>query len=109
MTAQEDFLTSEAGAMMEAMGSAQLDDVVQAVTHFSADNNAHGRVAGIFPQGVYDLGDDLEGGFAGQKTQQGILDIVAATTAMTGKQDEELSRQDNATEADAGAFLRIAR
>ncbi|KAF1927274.1 NAD(P)-binding protein [Didymella exigua CBS 183.55] len=91
MTADETFVASEAGAMMKTMGSAQLDGVVQAVMHFSADETAHGRAAGIFPQGVYDLGDDLEGGFAGQRTQQGMLEIVAAMTAATDKQTEELN------------------
>lgn len=109
MTAAEDFMASEAGAMMRAMGAAQLDGVVRAVTHFSADDGAHGRAAGIFPQGVYDLGDDLEGGFAGQRTQQGMLDIVAAMTAASEKQGEELTRQDSATGAEAGGFLGIAR
>lgn len=92
MTSQEDFQASEAGVMMKAMGTAQLEGVMRAVTHFSADETAHGRAAGIFPQGVQDLGDDLEGGFAGQKTEQGILDIIAATTAATGKQFNGLMR-----------------
>ena len=105
MTADETFLASEAGAIMRAMGSAQLDGVVQAVMHFSADEAAHGRAAGILPQGVHDLGDDLEGGFAGQKTQQGMLDILATTD----KQDEGLTRQDSATGTEDGNFMGIAR
>ena len=109
MTAQEEFMASEAGAMMKAMGTAQLDGVVRAVAHFSAHEDAHGRAAGVFPRGVYDLGDDLEGGFAGERTQQGMLDIVNAMTAASKKQGEELTRQDNATEAEAGGFLGIAR
>lgn len=109
MTADQTFMASEAGAMMKAMGSAQLDGVVQAVMHFSADETAHGRAAGIFPQGLYDLNDDLEGGFAGQKTQQGMLDIVAAMTAGIEKEREELARQDSATGTEAGNFLGMAR
>lgn len=109
MTAQEDFVASEAGAMMQAMGAAPIEGVVQAVVHFSADQAAHGRAAGIFPQGVYDLGDDLEGGFAGQKVQKGMSDIVAAMTAATEKQGEELSRQDSATGTEAGSFMGLAR
>ncbi|KAJ4369396.1 hypothetical protein N0V86_009228 [Didymella sp. IMI 355093] len=109
MTADKTFVASEAGAMMKVMGSAQLDGVVQAVIHFSADETAHGRAAGIFPQGVYDLGDDLEGGFAGPRVQQGMRDIVAETTAATNKQGEELTRQDSATGTASGNFLGIAR
>lgn len=109
MTADPAFMASEAGAMMTAMGSAQLDGVVQAVMHFSADEAAHGRAAGVFPQGAYDLGDDLEGGFAGQRTQQGMLDIMAAMTAATNKQGTELARQDSATGTEAGNFLGMAR
>lgn len=109
MTADPAFMASEAGAMMTAMGSAQLDGVIRAVMHFSADETAHGRAAGIFPQGIYDLGDDLEGGFAGKRTQQGMLDIVAAMTAATNKQGEELTRQDSATGAEAGNFLGMPR
>ncbi|KAH6625910.1 hypothetical protein C7974DRAFT_377354 [Boeremia exigua] len=109
MTADENFVASEAGAMMKAMGSAQLDGVVQAVMHFSADESAHGRAAGIFPQQVLDLGDDLEGGFAGQRTQQGMLDIVAAMAAAAEKQGEELTRQDSATGTEAGNFLGMAK
>ncbi|KAJ4983640.1 5'-hydroxyaverantin dehydrogenase [Stagonosporopsis vannaccii] len=109
MTAQDDFVASEAGAMMKLMGSAQLDGVVQAVTHFSADETAHGRAAGIFPHGVHDLGDDLEGGFAGQKTQQGMLDILASMAPATGKEGEELTRQDSATGTEAGNFLGLAK
>ncbi|XPS80235.1 5'-hydroxyaverantin dehydrogenase [Ascochyta lentis] len=109
MTAQEDFLASEAGAMMKTMGPAQLAGVVQAVTHFSADENAHGRAAGIFPQGVLDLGDDLEGGFAGERTQQGILDIVAAVSAATEKPADELTRQDSAAGTEAGGFMGLVK
>lgn len=109
MTAQEDFMASEAGAMMKTMGAAQLEGVVQAVTRFSVDENAHGRAAGIFPQAVYDLEDDLEGGFAGQTTQQGIHEIVAAMTAATQKQGDGLTRQDSATGAEAGGFMGIAK
>ena len=54
VTAQDDFQASETGVMMKAMGSAQLDGVVQAVTHFSAGETAHGRAAGIFPPGIRD-------------------------------------------------------
>ncbi|KAF2629429.1 NAD(P)-binding protein [Macroventuria anomochaeta] len=107
MTAQDDFQASEAGAMMKAMGSAQLDDVQ--VVHFIADKTAHGRAAGIFPQGVQDLGDDLEGDFAGQRTQQGVLDILAAMIAATGKQCEGLMRQDSATGGESGQFMGVAR
>ncbi|KAJ4314139.1 hypothetical protein N0V94_006598 [Neodidymelliopsis sp. IMI 364377] len=109
MTAQEDFLDSEAGALMKAMGSAQMEGVVQAVTHFSVNEDAHGRAAGVFPQGVQDLGDDLEGGFAGQRTQQGILDIAAAVTAAKESQGEELTRQDSVTATDSGNFLGLMR
>src|SRR5690242_5208951 len=109
MTSQEDFVASEAGAMMKTMGSAQIDGVVQAVTRFSADGTAHGRAAGIFPQGVLDLADDLEGGFAGQKVQQGMLDILDAMAPATGKEGEELTRQDSATATEAGNFLGIAK
>ncbi|KAJ4334530.1 hypothetical protein N0V95_009141 [Ascochyta clinopodiicola] len=109
MTAHEDFVASEAGEMMKVMGPAQLAGVVQAVTHFSADEKAHGRAAGIFPQGVHDLGDDLEGGFAGPKTQHGMLDIVAAMETATGKQDDELVRQDSATGAEAVRFMGLTK
>ncbi|KAF3008397.1 hypothetical protein E8E13_000839 [Curvularia kusanoi] len=109
MTAQEDFVASEAGAMMKTMGTAPIDSVVQAVVHFSTDQSAHGRAAGIFPHGVLDLGDDVEGGFAGQKTQQGMLDVLGAVAAATEKHGEELSRQDSATGTEAGSFLGLAR
>ncbi|KAJ8116182.1 hypothetical protein OPT61_g2331 [Boeremia exigua] len=109
MTTQQEFASSEAGIMMKALGPAGIDGVVQAAVHFSADQSAHGRAAGIFPQGVYDLGDDLEGGFAGQKTQQNMLDILATMTAATEKQGEELTRQDSATATSTGDFLGIAK
>ncbi|UPX21306.1 5'-hydroxyaverantin dehydrogenase [Ascochyta rabiei] len=109
MTAQEDFLASEAGAMMKTMGHAQLAGVVQAVMYFSADENAHGRAAGIFPQGVHDLGDDLEGGFAGQRMQQYMLDIVAAVSPATEKQSDELMRQDSVTGMEVGGFKGVTK
>lgn len=109
MTAQEDFLASEAGTMMKTMGASQLDDVVQAVMHFSADENAHGRAAGIFPQGVHDLGDDLEGGFAGQKVQQGISDVVAAMAVGTEERSDEPTRQDDPTGMEASGFMGLPK
>lgn len=109
MTAQETFVASEAGAMMKALGSAQLDDVVRAVAHFSVDETAHGRAAGIFPHGVQDLGDDVEGGFAGPKTQQGLLDIMDAAATASEKEGKELTRQDSATGTEAGSFLGLAK
>jgi 5'-hydroxyaverantin dehydrogenase len=109
MTAQEDFLDSEAGALMKAMGSAQMEGVVQAVMHFSVDEDAHGRAAGVFPQGIQDLEDDLEGGFAGQRTQQGMLDIVAAVTAVKESQGDELTRQDSVTATESGTFLGLIK
>jgi 5'-hydroxyaverantin dehydrogenase len=108
MTADKTFVASEAGAMTKAMGPAQLDGVVQAVIHFSADETAHGRAAGIFPQGVYHLGDDLEAGFAGPRIQQGMLDIVAETTAVASKQGEILTSQDSATGTASGNFMGMA-
>lgn len=108
MTAQEDFVASEAGAMMKAMGTAQLDGVVQAVMHFSADENAHGRAAGIFPQGVHDLGDDLEGGLAGQRTQEHVLSIMNTMTTTTEKQGDELTRQDSVTATEPSGFMGVA-
>lgn len=109
MTADKTFVASEAGTMMKTMGSAQIDGVVQAVVHFSADEAVHGRAAGVFPQGIYDLGDDLEGGFAGQRTQQSMFDIIAAMTAAADKQGVELTRQDSVTGTEGGGFLGAAR
>ncbi|KAF1354339.1 NAD(P)-binding protein, partial [Lizonia empirigonia] len=96
----------------------RINFVVQAVTRFGADASAHGRAAGVFPQGTLDLGDDLDGGFAGQRTQQGVMDILAAMDAppekkgaeMVGEEKvgEELERQDSATAAEMGVFMGLA-
>ncbi len=109
MTAEEEFVCSEAGVMMKAAGTAQLDGVVQAMMHFSADQTAHGRAAGIFLQGVQDLEDDLEGGFAGQKMQRGMLGILATMTAAMEKQGEVSTRQDSATGTATGDSLGISK
>ena len=108
MTEQAEFVASEAGAMMKSLGSAPIDSVAQAVVHFSADQGAHGRAAGIFPHGIIDLGDDVEGGLGGAATQKGMMDVMGAATAEAEKMGAELERQDSVTGTEAGSFLGLA-
>lgn len=65
MTQTTEFLQSEAGLLLNVMGYAPMDRVVDAVLRFSADGKLHGRAAGVFPVANEDLGDDLDGSFGG--------------------------------------------
>ena len=109
MTMQENFVASEAGVMMKSLGAAPIDSVAQAVVHFSADQSAHGRAAGVFPHGIIDLGDDAEGGFGGAATQKGMMDVIGAATAGAEKLGAELERQDSVTGTEAGSVLGLAQ
>ncbi len=65
LTRAKSFVESTAGFMAKVMGFVPMERVVDSVMRFSADESLHGRVAGIFPAGDEDLGDDLEGSYAG--------------------------------------------
>ncbi|KAF1828314.1 NAD(P)-binding protein, partial [Decorospora gaudefroyi] len=53
------------GAVLDIVGFASVDRVVDAVMRFGGDQALHGRAAGIFPRGDEDVGDDLEGAYGG--------------------------------------------
>ncbi|KAF1847651.1 NAD(P)-binding protein [Cucurbitaria berberidis CBS 394.84] len=65
MTRKPEFVQSEAGFLLQVMGCAPMERVVDAVVRFSAEESLHGRVAGIFPHVNEDLGDDIVGGYGG--------------------------------------------
>lgn len=76
MTRRPEFLRSEAGALLQMMGFAPMESVVKVVMRFTADERLGGRAAGVFPLGIEDLGDDLEGGYAGKALQPHMADIM---------------------------------
>jgi 5'-hydroxyaverantin dehydrogenase len=95
-------LKGDLGFLIDVMGYAPMDRVISAVLHFCANDNLHGRAAGIFPMGNEDLGDDLEGAYAGNVLQKHMNDATAKLTkAMLAMeaQKNELSRQDSAITA----------
>lgn len=105
MTKAKEFVTSEAGMLLNVMGFAPMGRVVSAVLQFAADERLHGRAAGIFPLANEDLGDDLEGAYSGMVLQKHMRDVmVKVTKAMEAMeaQKNELSRQDSATGTSTG-------
>jgi 5'-hydroxyaverantin dehydrogenase len=99
MTGTPEFRNGEAAAMLHYTGFAPMERVVDAVVRFSADERLQGRAAGIFPLANEDLGDDLEGAFAGvvlQKHMGLVRQMVVKGMAEQGTQKNELSRQDSA-------------
>ncbi|KAH7340043.1 hypothetical protein BKA66DRAFT_45611 [Pyrenochaeta sp. MPI-SDFR-AT-0127] len=103
MTQQPGFLQSEAGVLLNIMGFAPMERVVDAVVRFSTDENLHGRAAGIFPLANEDLGDDLDGSYSGQVLQKHMSDVmqkvVKAMAEMEAKANV-LDRQDSAIVSD---------
>jgi 5'-hydroxyaverantin dehydrogenase len=98
-------LKGDLGFLIDVMGYAPMDRVISAVLHFCANDNLHGRAAGIFPLGNEDLGDDLEGAYAGIVLQKHMNDATAKLTkAMLAMEAQkgELTRQDSAVNAPTG-------
>jgi 5'-hydroxyaverantin dehydrogenase len=94
-------LKGDLGFLLDVMGYAPMDRVMSAVLHFCANQELHGRAAGIFPMGNEDLGDDLEGAYSGMVLQKHMGDAMAKLTkAMVAMeaQKNDLSRQDSATD-----------
>jgi 5'-hydroxyaverantin dehydrogenase len=100
MTQASEFLNSEAGMLLNVVGFAPMERVLSAVLQLCADERLHGRAAGIFPASNEDLGDDLEGAYAGIVLQKHMKEImVKVTKAMTAMEAEknEALRQDSET------------
>lgn len=98
MTRDPEFLASEAGVLLNVMGFAPMDRVVDAVLRFSADGNLYGRAAGIFPASNEDLGDDLEGLFSGNVLQKHMSDVMQKVIkAMAEVEANEFDRQGSTT------------
>jgi 5'-hydroxyaverantin dehydrogenase len=108
MTKDETFRSSEAGMLMQIIGFAPIERVVAAVLQFAADQQLHGRAAGIFPMANEDLGDDLEGMFGGQVTQKHMKDVMVKVARAMAEQEKgkggELERTDSASAAPAGIW-----
>ncbi|KAH4180085.1 hypothetical protein HBI95_158730 [Parastagonospora nodorum] len=108
MTQNTAFRTSEAGQLLDIIGFAPMDRVVAAVLQFAANEQLHGRAAGVFPTENEDLGDDLEGIYGGmvlQKHMQNVMvKVVRAMTAAAELGKGELERTDSATAAPAGIW-----
>jgi 5'-hydroxyaverantin dehydrogenase len=92
ITKQPDFLV-ENRAVLEIIGFASMDRVVNAVVRFGVDQTLFGRAVGIFPRGDEDLGDDLEGAYGGTVLGKHMREIAlvvrqkakAAMEAQDGK------------------------
>lgn len=98
-TAMNDTLHEDTAALVKIVGFAPLERVTDAVMRFSADERLHGRAAGIFAMASEDLGDDLEGAFAGlvvQKHMSWVRQMVVKHMAEQEAQKNDLSRQDSA-------------
>ncbi|CAO2651361.1 Nn.00g039310.m01.CDS01 [Neocucurbitaria sp. VM-36] len=89
MTRNPDFLQSEAGGVLQIMGFVPMNGVVDTILRFAADERLNGRAAGIFPLASEDLGDDLEGGYAGKVLtphMDGIMQkVLKAMAEMQGQ------------------------
>ncbi|OAL48138.1 NAD(P)-binding protein [Pyrenochaeta sp. DS3sAY3a] len=89
MTRDPDFLKSPSGGLLQILGFAPMERVVDAIIRLGADQNAHGRAVGIFPASIEDIGDDLEGEFGGRvlpKHMSKIAEKIAKAMAETGTQ-----------------------
>jgi 5'-hydroxyaverantin dehydrogenase len=75
ITKQPDFLEDN-GAILNIVGYASMDRVVDAIMRFSSDQALYGRAVGIFPKGNEDLGDDLEGRYGGAVLGKHMLEIA---------------------------------
>jgi 5'-hydroxyaverantin dehydrogenase len=105
MTLDATFRSSEAGMLLDIIGFAPMDRVVAAVLQFAADQQLHGRAAGVFPMANEDLGDDLEGMFSGMVLQKHMKDVmvkVARAMAAAEKGKSGLERTDSGTAAPMG-------
>lgn len=104
MTRDPVFLQSEAGVLLQIMGFAPMERVVDAAMRFCADDRLHGRAAGIFPVANEDLGDDLEGAYSGAVLQKHMHVVMQQVVkAMAETQATQLARHDSATTASADA------
>lgn len=108
MTKDETFRSSEAGMLLQIIGFAPIERVVAAVLQFAANQQLHGRAAGVFPVANEDLGDDLEGMFGGQVLQKHMKDVMvkvarAMAQAERGK-GEQLESTDSANAAPTGIW-----
>jgi 5'-hydroxyaverantin dehydrogenase len=110
MTKDETFRSSEAGLLMKIIGFAPIERVVAAVLQFAANQQLHGRAAGVFPMANEDLGDDLEGMFGGRVTQKHMKDVMVKVARAMAEQEKangnegELGRMDSASAAPAGVW-----
>jgi 5'-hydroxyaverantin dehydrogenase len=110
MTKDETFRSSEAGLLMKIIGFAPIERVVAAVLQFAANQQLHGRAAGVFPMANEDLGYDLEGMFGGRVTQKHMKDVMVKVAMAMAEQEKasgdggELERTDSASAAPAGIW-----
>jgi 5'-hydroxyaverantin dehydrogenase len=108
MTADETFRSSEAGLLMQIIGFAPIERVVAAVLQFAANDQLHGRAAGVFPMANEDLEDDLEGMFGGRVVQKHMKDVMVKVAKAMAEQEKarggELERTDSASAAPAGIW-----
>lgn len=77
---------------LKVFGFAPMENVVDALLRFSADEGLAGRSAVIMPEGNYDIGDDIWDGFGGMVMQQRMsvaLTRVLKIMAELQKQKEQ--------------------
>ncbi|KAH8702889.1 hypothetical protein GQ44DRAFT_743827 [Phaeosphaeriaceae sp. PMI808] len=92
MTTAPDFVASETSMLLNFTGFAPMERVQSAVMQFCANENLHGRAAGIFPMANEDLGDDLEGSYSGVVLEKHMKDIMAKV--MKGMADMEAQKNE---------------
>jgi 5'-hydroxyaverantin dehydrogenase len=96
ITKQADFIADN-GAVLNMVGYAPMERVVDAMLRFAVQQELNGRAVGIFPRGNEDIGDDLEGGFGGLVLQKHLTEIAllvrnAAAKAL-GKEGPDTATQ----------------
>jgi 5'-hydroxyaverantin dehydrogenase len=84
ITKQPDFLENN-GPILEIIGFASMDRVVDAVCRFVVDQALHGRAIGIFPRGDEDLGDDLEGAYGGTVLGKHMREVALVVRQIRSK------------------------
>ncbi|OCK82963.1 NAD(P)-binding protein [Lepidopterella palustris CBS 459.81] len=65
---------------MELMGFVPIEGLVDAVVRVLADEECQGRAVAVFPEGNFDLGDNLYEGFAGPEMQRRLLERFKGIT-----------------------------
>ncbi|KAL5115351.1 hypothetical protein ACEQ8H_006727 [Pleosporales sp. CAS-2024a] len=107
LTTTPTFRASEAAMLSNLIGFAPMDRVVTAVLQFAANQQLHGRAAGVFPTANVDLGDDLEGAYSGvvlHKHMKDVMDKVVKAMAAAETEKNELEKTDRVNAAPRGIW-----